>query len=612
MAINSHNIQSLTAQCKIVWIPVIADYNITLLHQPASSNANKGALSFDTTNYFSNSLAFDISQHLVDGFSYSKYMDAAAGSFSFKLDNSRDWTATMHPGQWCLIYLANDGSLTLDSTKTGTPSNLIPNTSDLPLLTSNNDSQLQQSSNNLRCIGFIERISSSSSVGEDGSLTIEFEVSGRDFGIVYEDTELYFNHMIFEETQIQNILFDIFTDAKKQPLDQIMQILHDLFLFPQNNNIIRANAGPSNSLLTTGLQWLMPNRLLQILNLTENASSQSGPFYGSIDGITSFTPSLLPISITDPVAWLRGSMWGKLKEMSLPAFNELYTDVFEGQPQLIFRPIPWGIDKRGYPALAAGNGQQAFIPAYYNLASGAFDNSDILGFQSQNTISYMSDVNIISFNLGRDNHSRYNYFICKYADMQAVNETVQILQTNASPAGRQFPSMLQPDLMRFGLRLREEVVNSFSFVLAISGQNDLISRLRAAGNGEPSSQFLLQFNEVLRDYWQNAIFFETGSIDQFGDPNVKLGKVIVFGSNLAQIGNKVYYIEGYNDRFTIGSNGETQWTQSIQVTRGMDLTLLQAASAPNGIDTNISNPQLTQPEKQQLANPIVGSFVKRM
>jgi hypothetical protein len=87
---------------------------------------------------------------------------------------------------------------------------------------------------------------------------------------------------------------------------------------------------------------------------------------------------------------------------------------------------------------------------------------------------------------------------------------------------------------------------------------------------------LVEYNELLFDYWANAIFFETGNSRIIGRNDIKLGIPIVFGLDVPYNANKAFYVEEYTDEFTIGSDGETFWTQNLQLTRGIELEDLAA------------------------------------
>jgi hypothetical protein len=147
-----------------------------------------------------------------------------------------------------------------------------------------------------------------------------------------------------------------------------------------------------------------------------------------------------------------------------------------------------------------------------------------------------------------------------------MQSTVNILNNRASQAGRQFPFMDQLSVQRHGLRAMHLKINSLPEKLISGSQNK---------DGFPNADLLLQYNEVLFDYWQNSVTFESGTITIIGRPEVRVGKVLNFGSDIPHNSNKVFYIEAYSDDYTIDEHGSTMWTQTLQVTRGVEKADLQ-------------------------------------
>jgi hypothetical protein len=514
MAING-TIKNINSQCQIIWFQWKSDLF------PVASPINDSA----------EANAFDLSNHLIDSCTFSKNIGSPAGNFTFRLDASRDWKDLIKPGSWALIYMANDGSLRLPEEG-----------SELPPPPTN----LSDYRGNLRAICYIERVSTTGSIDDKGSLDISYEVSGRDYGVIYEETDLWYNYFVYDEMKIQGLTALMDRKEFNTAADQL-EVVHKLFLAPQL--ILPSEAlGPNNSLSSIGQQWLLPKQLGDALNLDFQGS---GTFYGQIKGLFDFKKTLVTSLIDTPMKFINGKAWEKLKGLSCQGLHELFPELDDtGHPRLVFRPIPWGINQKGYPRLAT----EGIVPLYYDLA------------QSTN-LTIEDSIEVVNFNLGEDNHNRYNHYLVEIEnDLITMQSTVNILNNRASQAGRQFPFMDQLSVQRHGLRAMHLKINSLPEKLISGSQNK---------DGFPNADLLLQYNEVLFDYWQNSVTFESGTITIIGRPEVRVGKVLNFGSDIPHNSNKVFYIEAYSDDYTIDEHGSTMWTQTLQVTRGVEKADLQ-------------------------------------
>ena len=125
-----------------------------------------------------------------------------------------------------------------------------------------------------------------------------------------------------------------------------------------------------------------------------------------------------------------------------------------------------------------------------------------------------------------------------------------------------FPYHIGNSVKRHGFRDMHTTVNSLM-------QNQM------RNDGSPDLLLVREFNEVLVDYWQNAMNAESGSLTKIGTNDVKLGKCLEFDKDVPYYGNKRYYIEGYTDDFEVFENGDTLWTQTLSLTRGFEKSDLQ-------------------------------------
>lgn len=499
------------------------------------------------------SIPMDISNHLIHSCTFAKNNSAPAGSFAFKLDSTRDWKDILKPGQWCLIFMSNDGTLNLPKRESN---NSFPPPPSFPI-----------HAKKLRGICYIDRVAVISSITAHGALDVEYEISGRDFGVVYEETQLWYNWFKAESIRIEAEFVKL-NNISEQPefkitLDNLLELAHDLF-FAYHRRVGKGNTKEEQQLTELGTQWLMPAELLNMLNIPYE---QNESFYGNItnlygsgeytDNDTKLGQTLLTQPLQNPLLYITGNAWSKLKELSIEEFHELFTETdHNGHPKLMFRPIPWGIDTRGYPTLA-----KKVLP-YKKLVE-------------KNRFVDIAALNVLDFDIGEENHSRYNHFLVQLKNSVWFSiPVVGVLNTKASTRGRKFPYPRKGEIKRHGLRLMHANLNTFPYSLA----GNQVGKAAAPSDGKPDPILLIELNELFLDYWDVAIFFESGTLTTIGNNDIKIGKVININKDVPYIGNKLFYIEGYTDEFIIEENGSSFWTQSLQLTRGIEKTDLDGLS----------------------------------
>jgi len=498
----------------------------------------------------------DISNHLIDSVTFSKTLSSPAGQFMFRLDSTRDWKDIIKPGMWCVILMANDGFLQLPNKSKSSERSSYPPSSPY--------SSEEFPNHKVRGMCYIDRVGVNTSVDQNGAFNIHYDVSGRDYGLIYEETTLWFNKFKNGSLNFPKIAVKISHKALAKggfsPLvPTLLETVHDLFYAP--HRIINGKTPEDKQIVTSGTQWLLPKAMLDKLEV-EVENSQS--YYGNIKGLFNFAKTAFTQPLQPALEYIKGTAWGKLKELSVTPFHELFPELDDdGHPKLNFRPIPWGIDQRGYPQFAP------FVEPYVNLLdSDKFPNSRV----------DLNAIDLISFNLGEDNHSRYNHFLTDlHGSVFYPNGTIGILSKSKSkhPEGRIFPFLRKGEVQRHGFRPQHVNVNAISFNLD-EGANPAKKKKKG---GLPKTDQLIEVNEIFLDYWDNAVFFEAGSLSMIGKNDTRVGKVLLIDKDIPYMSNKMFYIEGYTDEFIIEPNGSTMWTQTLQLTRGIELSdLLQIAN----------------------------------
>lgn len=500
----SEETKHVTAQCKVVVYP----------WQEILNNPDLG------DDKLSASTRLDISSQ-VQSVTYSKNM-SGAGSFSIQLTNSpgygsNDWKDILKRGYWVVIYMSNEGDLLLN-----------------PVVGPNVAKARKQEAKRIRCVGYIERVSVSGTTQPNRSIDIGFNVTGRDFGIIYEETNIWHNLFAFDKIMLDSIAQTKLNITGNVRIHEAIKLIHDLFYYPLN--IPGAKVNDNKSLLSIGLQWLMPKEMLADIGFNLSGVT-NGTYWGALPEIFKPEETGAGIAVEQPGDYLNGNAWEQLKRLSIPQFHELFTEMDDaGKPRLIFRPIPWGIDQEKYPK----------------------NKQNIKLYKDIKEVVTVPAIDLYDFDLGEDDHSRYNSFLATVSTgLINVEDNISLL------TGRGFPKNNSASIRRHGFRPMHVTVDS-------------IVKNEELGNGAADQIQLTEFNEILYDYWNPAVFAESGSVTKLGTNDIRVGKCMKFKNDVPYLCTKRYYIEGYTDTFTVNSKRETEWTQEVDLTRGFEEADLSA------------------------------------
>lgn len=459
-------------------------------------------------NQLSDSDLIDISKYVLDC-TFSKNLSSPSGTFEITLPNDRDWKQVLQRGTWGLIYMSQDGGLA------------IPSGSDNPSIES-----LKTQGNKLRGIVYLERVAAKGTVGaEAGEFDVEFALTGRDFGVVYEENEIWYNRL-YAEGAIQEAAAGKLRVADTRNTAELLKVLHQAFFSPQDLNI---GLEGDSIVKSVPLQWLLPSKMFDILNLK---SANGLSYFGSINNLfDAFGDTICSYPVENPMTLINGKAWERLKSYSIEPFHELFPETDDtGQPKLNFRYIPWKTsDGKKLGRL------NEFVDSLTDLES-----VDI------------SALNLIDWDLGEDTHSRYNYFLTVTdTSLFSSNDSVASFKDIDPETG--FPRIFKNNVRRHGLRLMYTPVNA----------------LIQLNTEEIDIDLLILHNELMLEYYNNSVFMESGTVQIVGNNDVKIGKALTLDSGIPYNGGKIFYIEGYSDRFVSDEKGAGFWSQSLTVTRGI-------------------------------------------
>lgn len=504
MADSSLETKNITPECQVVVFNWLYETNIDSinLQRLASSTPH------DISNY-------------IKEVNYTKQMNQPAGQFQIVLENDRDWKEYVKKGSWLIIYISNDGGLSIPA----------PGANEVPLGNGLKGdgisvSRLSSQRKKVRCIGYIDSVRPQGIVGaEKGEFDVTYTITGRDIGVVYEETEIWHNRMQYDATLLNTASANLNANSIKT-VDGLLKVLHQLMFSPEQlvNKSLK-----DDSLTSIALQWMLPNLMFTALGMRTTLGTT---YYGNIPNLLEFDETLASYPVASPLTDLNGIAWDRLKEKSIEPFHELFPELSDdGLPRLYFRPIPWRLSNGAkFSRLAP------YIKKFKDLPVVDIPNIDILGF-----------------NLGEDNHGRYNLFWSTIStSMVSIQSSLQLVGDNSPETG--FPRVYQNSIRRHGLRMMYSEINAnYTF-----------------GSEEVEPDLIRQYNELQLEYWKDSHVFESGQLEIQGNNDIRLGKVIHIDSEAQYNADKYFYLEGYSETFVVEENGNTDWTQSLVLTRGIE------------------------------------------
>jgi hypothetical protein len=171
----SNETQNLNSQCKVVVYPWNSDLSDVDISDAELSGAGR----------------LDISSQ-IESVSFQKNTGNVAGSFSIQLTSSpnygsNDWKDIIKRGYWIVIWMSNDGDLILN-----------------PQVGKNLTKNKKKEAHKIRCIGYVDRVAVQGAPGEKREISIGFTVTGRDFGVVYENCDIWHNLFKFDKIMLDS------------------------------------------------------------------------------------------------------------------------------------------------------------------------------------------------------------------------------------------------------------------------------------------------------------------------------------------------------------------------------------------------------------------------
>lgn len=419
---------------------------------------------------------------------------SAEETFQMVFKPKKNYPDLIKPGDWVLIFLDDESNI---------------NVKDLT---------------GLRCIGNVDRVALNTATLEDGSIARTYTISGTGFGKVFTHSEMFYNPYMNPELlksfhviegysitgspyNFINGYLDLFLgDAKKHGLQDV---LYSLFI---PYDLYRDLGGQER-------EKVVDVSFYDILNKEFSDETQEGYSFAR-----------------DISRAMTGSLWTLLQGGCNPLVNELFLDLRDGKPTLIFKKQPLTKDKRMEYANTTINDSKYQVPLKY----------------------------VVNTNLGTSEHEVFN-FLAIWPTNDLISDRIFAI---AQAYNKQFPKVNKELIKRFGLR-----------------RFDRNTEYAYDQSAQLNGQILLQWVDELAEYWFDYYRFENGTIELRGKYDFEIGKFYYFPEM-----NKIFIVESVQYNWSFGQSIVT----TITVTHGtfkngdfIDTTATTNASNNSGVASTV-------------------------
>lgn len=433
--------------------------------------------------------------NVIMAFSYEKMISVASGVFSLILLPSKNWLQVVRPGDWIAISLSQKGT----------------------------------SDKEVRCLGIIDRVAQTEVVQPDGIRAVTYNISGRDYGKVFESYMVYFEQydpnaatqkVLLGEAGVLSLV-----GRSNESISELIRVFLGGAIESATGTKTQLDAFRIPSQLSKDFGGNGSNKFADILKI-------------KLDDIPG-TKTIRGDFLQD------GTLWDTMLLYSNNLVNELYVEHTRSDGEIIDTPD----DNR----LVARLFDKPLVLPTLTLRIYPFTNKDFevpspfdgvaRTFQSLETVEITGD-DIFNSNIGISDRDMLNYILL-YPDIMAANGAAPgIAQLiNSSP---KFPFLNLGLIRRHGLRMYR---HGMSFV-------DI-------GTGSNPPEIIHGWNILAKHWFLENHNLETGTIMIVGKTDMRVGKRLVI-NNAKLNNNKEFYIEAVSDEWSYPG----QWTQTLQLTRG--------------------------------------------
>lgn len=462
----------------------------------------------------------------------SKNINQPSASFQFSLHPSKNWKALISPGDWLCIYL-------FPSFKQFEAKNQI------------------ELNKNLMLIGNVDRIARVVAREEESDeITLRYNVSGKNFGKVFESTDIWFDPYTTQDKTLDVVLRTAGLEMVGTPDGQINQIL----------NVFMGGGAEFKHTTFTGRtsplgQWVIPKELASWIGMSSTPILESGDpsFYDIMDRRIEIN---LPgyktrnsITVDD-----NGSLWDMLDRSSNSLINEIFLEETKDEdgnvrPTITLRPRPV---------------YSPFLESNFGTEGGLLDyplNGMYKSFQNFATINYLeiAQSEIIYEDLGRDDLSRFNMFILGIRS-EFEYMLSRMTHLNFKGAALANPLVIRESIKRYGLKRFDQLLEYVhNYVGSVDSETrDLTDWVPTA---VPEINLLKGVLGLVYDLHFANHMYESGTIECTAIPEAELGKTLIILPQVEGGKKKIYYIEGYEHTWEYPNT----WRTSFTLTHGQFL-----------------------------------------
>jgi hypothetical protein len=446
----------------------------------------------------------------IANISISKSLRSASASFSISLLPTENWKRVLRPGDWIIIYLY-----------------------------ANNDSPVfknaQTDRKNIVLVGNIDRVSRVREKDEEtDKVLLRYKVSGRNFGKVFEQTDLWFNPYAVQTKTLDTALRTAGLPLVGNPTEIVTKVI-DIFLGPGSKTKLGATSPLE--------QWVIPEQLSKLFSEKQYKSLPS--FYDILDRsyIETGLPGYKPNQMLQPGQG--GNLWESMKRGSNGLINELFCEEVRDQdgnvsPSVVLRPRPYNTIYFDSQFGKKDLGVKKELKGKYKT----------LQDLSRESFIELAPQEVMYEDLGMDDHSRYNMVWLEARN--SVNESITTYANlNLKGEGINLPLISTDSINRYGLRRFSGTLEFVYSEKATKVMNSTVNLYKA---------FLVQ----IYDFYYANHMYEQGTIETTGVLEAELGKCLKIPPEAEGEPPKIYYIEGYEHTFSFPST----WTTKFTVTRG--------------------------------------------
>jgi hypothetical protein len=490
--------RSYSADCRVIFYPFKEEITINITREVALS-----------------SFRVDASVDVLDA-STSK-PKGGVGSFQITLGSQHNYKSILQPGCWCMIFMS-------ESTIHG-PVNCAPD-------------------GGLKMVGIVRSIRRIENTDVSGIRMVRYTVSGTDFhsGLT---NPIYVNSNL---TMVANGSGSSLTSAmlaltnvlrKSQKPAEMVQNLIDVLIGTPKYSVNEGTKGVSIG--NPGRQG-QPFGIPPTMSIDLLGKRAEGDYFTAI--LTSFLQTnLVGSTYLQSDIGNMASAWSLIQSYSHPILNEVYTDLLPVDtgygvrltPSIVLRAIPFSSDRKIDPSVIllsdAGANSTPIRKknrAFYDKKNKEPGDKTPPGTGSHFYISRrIYEEDILSFNSGRSDRERFNFFFCpsNYATFTTEASLLNhLIKTNGYKS-----FMDEQSIARNGLR---PFVESSNYMI---GSTDSTEKI----------------NVIVRDLWVNAHLFENGVLQVVGTK-----EAIPVGTNIALDDRGwLAHVEQVDNNFTVSNSG---------------------------------------------------------